>query len=92
MVSTIPSCTSSLVLLMGNSERDASKLSLPAQCHFVLHQVFPVVWRSGLEHSDLVLPLLDLLVMNPGPPAAMISAVMMLMTPAACNLLSPTPM
>ena len=80
-----------MYLLLGTS-----KLSLPAQYHFVLHQVFPVVWHSGLEHSDLsdlVLPLLDLLVMIPGPPAAMMSsAVMMLMTPAACNLLSPTPM
>ena len=75
--------------------------SLPVQCYFVLHQVFPVVWCSGLEvyiHSDLpdlVLPLLDLLLMIPGPPAVMMTfaplAMMILMTPAACDLLSLTP-
>ena len=89
---------------------DTSKLSLPTQCHFVIYQVFPVVWGSGLDvyvHSDLpdlVLSLLDLLLMIPASPAAMMSsafsaammpsasAVMMLMTPAACDLPSPTPM
>ena len=61
-----------------------------------------MVWCSGLEvyiHSDLpdlVLPLLDLLLMIPGPPAVIMTfallAMMILMTPAACDLLSLTPM
>ena len=69
---------------------DTSKLSLPTQCHFVIYQVFPVVWGSGLEvhvHSDLpdlVLSLLDLLLMIPASPAAMMSSAFFCCNGAFC--------